>query len=112
MNLTASDRAALIKIASELPKGGSERRLILAGLIKTAGKMPFKLGDVITPTVSGQQGDSRKVYHKGYPYKIVDLEGRGDGPLHYGDTTVVLEDGRGQRDKVGMFPYSAWDKVK
>jgi hypothetical protein len=31
-NLTASDRSALIKLASSLPKGSSERKAILAGL--------------------------------------------------------------------------------
>lgn len=32
--LTASDRSALIRLASSLPKGSEERRAILAGLVK------------------------------------------------------------------------------
>jgi hypothetical protein len=36
-NLTASDRSALIKLASSLPSGSSERRDILASLGKVAG---------------------------------------------------------------------------
>ena len=32
MNLTATDRSALIRLASNLPKGSEERRTILAGL--------------------------------------------------------------------------------
>ena len=34
--LTASDRSALIRLASELPKGSTERKTILAGLSKKA----------------------------------------------------------------------------
>jgi len=36
MNLTASDRSSLIRLASSLPKGSDERRAILAGLTKTS----------------------------------------------------------------------------
>jgi len=36
--LTASDRSALIRLASNLPEGSIERRAILAGLIKSADK--------------------------------------------------------------------------
>ena len=39
MNLTASDRKALIRLASTLPKGSQERRVILSGLKKAAGKL-------------------------------------------------------------------------
>ena len=35
-NVTASDRSALIKLASSLPAGSPERKAILAGLDKTA----------------------------------------------------------------------------
>ena len=35
-NLTASDRKNLIKLASSLPKGSKERRIILAGIKKKA----------------------------------------------------------------------------
>jgi hypothetical protein len=35
--LTAQDRASLIKLASDLPKGSPERKAILAGLAKVAG---------------------------------------------------------------------------
>ena len=35
--LTASDRSALIRLASTMPAGSPERRAILAGLQKTAG---------------------------------------------------------------------------
>ena len=36
MNITASDRKALIRLASSLPKGSEERKTILAGLKKTS----------------------------------------------------------------------------
>ena len=35
-SLTASDRSALIKLASSLPKGSPEKKAILAGLVKTS----------------------------------------------------------------------------
>jgi hypothetical protein len=35
--LTASDRSALIRLASTMPSGSEERRAILAGLVRTAG---------------------------------------------------------------------------
>ena len=35
-NLTAADRASLIRLASKMPKGSPERRAILSGLEKTA----------------------------------------------------------------------------
>lgn len=38
MNLTASDRSSLLKLASSLPVGDEDRRAILSGL-KTAAKM-------------------------------------------------------------------------
>ena len=34
-NLTASDRSSLIRLASGLPVGSSERKAILAGLAQT-----------------------------------------------------------------------------
>ena len=36
MNITASDRATLVRLASSLPKGDESRRAILAGLKRTA----------------------------------------------------------------------------
>jgi hypothetical protein len=44
MKLTASDRSAMIRLASSLPKGSDERRAILAGLKKTASG---SLGDYL-----------------------------------------------------------------
>ena len=35
--LTAQDRSALIRLASDLPEGSAERKAILAGLKKSAG---------------------------------------------------------------------------
>jgi len=48
MNLTATDRKTLIRLASSMEKGSDERKAILAGLGKTAGrgvqdKFPAKL---------------------------------------------------------------------
>ena len=42
MNLTASDRKALIRLASSLPQGSDERKAILAGLKKTSGFAEMK----------------------------------------------------------------------
>lgn len=44
MNLTATDRSALIRLASTLPKGSEERKAILAGL-KEANKYPQCSGE-------------------------------------------------------------------
>lgn len=44
--MDTSDRAALIRLASSLPKGSAERRSILAGLSKVAGKSVFPLPDI------------------------------------------------------------------
>ena len=43
MNLTATDRSALIRLASSLPKGSEERKTILAGLQKVALKKGQKV---------------------------------------------------------------------
>ena len=40
MNITATDRSALIRLASSLPQGSAERKAILAGL-KVAGNLPW-----------------------------------------------------------------------
>lgn len=49
--LTASDRKSLIRLASSLPKGSPERKAILAGLSKSAGKAgDFKVGDIVRYT--------------------------------------------------------------
>jgi len=40
-SLTASDRKSLIRLASTLPKGSPERKVILAGLIKAASMDDF-----------------------------------------------------------------------
>jgi hypothetical protein len=42
-SLTASDRSALIKLASSLEKGSDERKAILAGLAKTSGVRPREM---------------------------------------------------------------------
>ena len=42
-SLAASDRSALIRLAASLPKGSEERRTILAGLSKNAGKTAFPI---------------------------------------------------------------------
>lgn len=47
--LTASDRSALIRLASTLPAGSEERRAILAGLSKSARKpYPTRRGTKVT----------------------------------------------------------------
>lgn len=45
-NLTAQDRASLIRLASLLPEGSSERKAILAGLDKTAATTKATVGFV------------------------------------------------------------------
>jgi len=51
MNLTATDRSALIRLASSLPKGGEERKAILSGLkvaaVPGASKKAGLEGDVL-----------------------------------------------------------------
>ena len=76
--LTASDRSSLIRLASTLEKGSEERRAILAGLKKSAGKAgAFKVGDLVrytgkflrnTGMQSGAPIDGKvvEVYSKGY----------------------------------------------
>ena len=45
-----SDRKALIRLASTLPKGSEERRAILVGLKKTASPMGGDLFDILVDT--------------------------------------------------------------
>lgn len=95
--LSSSDRSALIRLASSLPAGSSERKAILAGLSKTSS-FPFKVGDVITPSLSGKIGNSPWIYHKGRGYTVKGVEDS------FGTVTVTLEDPSGRSDKILQFP--------
>ena len=46
-SLTASDRSALIRLASTLPKGSKERKAILAGLKEAARRTPITLQELL-----------------------------------------------------------------
>ena len=64
MNITASDRSALVKLASSLPKGSDERRAILASL-KVAGCDSPKLPEALQEQCKKKQiekgdGDGKK----------------------------------------------------
>jgi hypothetical protein len=74
---TASDRSALIKLASSLPAGSSERKAILAGLERVGGVVPDQL-QYLMNELQHVQGVSN-VYVK---------ETWSDGYFHLG---VVLE---------------------
>lgn len=54
IKLTASDRSALIRLASSMPAGSTERKAILAGLAKTStwGDGP-DLADAVQQVLSG-----------------------------------------------------------
>ncbi len=54
--LTASDRSALIRLASTLPKASSERRTILAGLDKKAWGENKRLGPKLVGYLNAGQG--------------------------------------------------------
>jgi hypothetical protein len=69
--LTASDRSALIKLASSLDKGSQERKVILAGLKKSAG---VYISSKVEPTPVMLQ--AIKVMEKLFPYGLR-LEKRG-----------------------------------
>ena len=85
--LTASDRSALIKLASSLPAGSAERKAILAGLqgsSKTAiirppkdrkpiPKMPKVLTDQIVYRMESD-GSSGTVFAESGPFKIGTLQ--------------------------------------
>ena len=71
-SLTASDRSALIKLASSLPKGSPERRTILAGLVKTSfssGKMVRLLEPTVLRYYNGALGPAFRPEHKKYNLK-------------------------------------------
>ncbi len=61
--LTATDRKALIRLASTLPKGSDERRTIL-GLLKTSGKIKLEneRGDTIWLTETKFSIDGHTVW--------------------------------------------------
>ena len=54
-NITATDRKALIRLASSLPKGSEERKTILAGLSKATDFGPFKPSDKVEVELSGRR---------------------------------------------------------
>lgn len=62
MNLTASDRKALIRLASSLPKGSEERRAILAGLgSKRSSKDPARRAKDALDTLDELESDRLEV---------------------------------------------------
>lgn len=58
--LTASDRSALIRLASTLPEGSVERRAILAGLV--AGTAPTNVLQALVRSSTEDLGDARSRY--------------------------------------------------
>jgi hypothetical protein len=79
MKLTASDRSSLIKLASSLPKGSEERRVILLGLSKAAvsgmndawsGWLKYSLKD-IGGKFSGLTSKEKKIYKDEKTFKEI-----------------------------------------
>lgn len=58
--LTATDRSALIRLASTLPEGSAERRAILAGLV--AGTAPTNVLQALIRSSTEDLGDARRRY--------------------------------------------------
>lgn len=58
--LTATDRSALIRLASNLPEGSVERRAILAGLV--AGTAPTNVLQALVRSSTEDLGDARRRY--------------------------------------------------
>lgn len=58
--LTATDRSALIRLASTLPEGSAERRAILAGLV--AGTAPTNVLQALVRSSTEDLGDARRRY--------------------------------------------------
>ena len=89
-NLTASDRSALIRLASTLPVGSTERKAILAGLAKTSS------GEVNVPgkhiLENAQVGGDAKVFDKAKVSGNAKVFGNayvGDKAQVYGDARVT-----------------------
>lgn len=76
MNVTASERSALIRLASTLPEGSEERRAILAGIkrLKVSRKM-WRPGQVVTPTdrfyASAVGNSSQSMVFPGSKYRVI-----------------------------------------
>ena len=56
-NLTASDRSALFRLASTLPKGSPERKAILKGLSKSASMNDWGFDDFLPPSELVKRGE-------------------------------------------------------
>ena len=56
MNITASDKTVLLRLASSLPVGDESRRAILAGLGKAAAKVQKDLDESKPVIMSGLKG--------------------------------------------------------
>lgn len=75
MDTTASDRSALIRLASSLPKGSEERKAILASLPKTSAKADAaKPGDILSPATARGFAVGGPVF-----YEVVGTYKRGKG---------------------------------
>ena len=78
MNVTASDRASLLRLAASLPVGDESRRAILSGLKKASPEtdqfwknfskvewMSYRLGSAVAFLLDGKIDDRRKAWLEG-----------------------------------------------
>lgn len=70
--LTASDRSALIRLASTLPAGSEERRAILAGLSKKANAWPSGTLDLRSLGQKGLLQHAVDIVKRTRPFEIDD----------------------------------------
>lgn len=79
MNFTASDRKALIRLASTLPKGSEERKTILAGLKARVGtdKTALKKGQKVSVPSGVTDFQGKKVPPGSYTITNVNTPGEG-----------------------------------
>jgi hypothetical protein len=115
-NLTASDRSALIRLASTLPVGSPQRKAILSGLTKTSAEK----GDLY---FEGGDGEKRTLWKKGVTpdqaekmisdwekkfsvWEEKGMKGKPPGPMVEGGTPVFVSE-----DGTEMTYSDKWEKM-
>ena len=98
-NLTASDRTALLNLATALPKGSEERRAILAGLKAAAQQDPkdYKVGDKVLWHAMAGKGTVTEVTPKG-----LSIEWPNGDVSHPSVGSAMLSKGRGISKASGL----------
>lgn len=101
--LTASDRSALIKLASSLPQGDETRKAILAGLQQTASEKPAR--SVKYDIYEERNGKKTLLKNKS---SLAEAEKMADDPMgKYWGIIIVGDNGKSYR----FNDDNEWEKV-